>query len=54
MVQGVHYLFWTLSENIPSWQSMFVLRGNRLCRDIAVVLIASIAIWIPDISLFLS
>ena len=31
---------------------MFVLHGHRLCRDIAVVLIASIAIWIPDISLF--
>ena len=27
---------------------MFVLHGHRLCRDIAVVLIASIAIWIPD------
>ena len=25
---------------------MFVLHGRRLCRDIAIVLIASIAIWI--------
>ena len=31
---------------------MFVLNGHRLCRDIAVVLIASVAIWIPDILLF--
>ena len=30
-------------------RSVFVLRGHRLCHDIAVVLIASIAIWIPDI-----
>ena len=29
-------------------RSVFVLHGHRLCRDIAVVLIASIAIWIPD------
>ena len=28
---------------------MFVLHGHRLCRDIAVVLIASIATWILDI-----
>ena len=28
---------------------MFVLHGHRLCRDIAVVLIASIAIWVLDI-----
>ena len=28
---------------------MFVLHGHRLCRDIAVVLIAFIAIWILDI-----
>ena len=28
---------------------MFVSHGRRLCRDIAVVLFASIAIWIPDI-----
>ena len=32
-------------------RSVFVLHGHRLCRDIAVVLIASIAIWIPDILL---
>ena len=30
-------------------RSVFVLHGHRLCRDIAVVLIASSAIWIPDI-----
>ena len=33
-------------------RSVFVLHGHRLCRDIAVVLIASIAIWIPDTFLF--
>ena len=33
-------------------RSVFVLHGHRFCRDIAVVLIASIAIWIPDILLF--
>ena len=39
-----------VSENIPSWHGLcFVLHGHRLCRDIAVVLIASIEIWIPDI-----
>ena len=27
-------------------RSVFVLHGHRFCRDIAVVLIASIAIWI--------
>ena len=32
-------------------RSVFVLHGHRLCRDIAVVLISSIAIWISDISL---
>ena len=31
---------------------MFVLHYHRLCRDIAVVLIASSAIWIPDILLY--
>ena len=31
---------------------MFVLHGHRLCREIAVVLIASIAIWILDIIVF--
>ena len=30
-------------------RSVFVSHGHRLCRDIVVVLIASIAIWIPDI-----
>ena len=35
-----------VSENI---RSVSVLYGHRLCRDIPVVLIASIAIWIPDI-----
>ena len=30
-------------------RSVFVLHGHRLCRDSAVVLIASFAIWIPDI-----
>ena len=30
---------------------MFVLHGHRLCRDIAVVLVASVAIWIYDIVL---
>ena len=30
---------------------MFVLHGHRLCRDIAVVLISSVAIWISDILL---
>ena len=29
-------------------RSVFVLRSHRLFRDIAVVLIASIAIWISD------
>ena len=33
-------------------RSVFVLHGHRLCRDVAVVLIASIAIWIPDVSLY--
>ena len=33
-------------------RSVFVLHGHRLCRDSAVVLIASIAIWIPDILLY--
>ena len=28
---------------------MFVWHGHRLCRDLAVVLIASVAIWISDI-----
>ena len=28
------------------------MHGHRLCRDIAVVLVASIAIWIPDILLY--
>ena len=32
---------------------MFVSHGHRLCRDIVVVLIASIAIWIPDILLYI-
>ena len=31
---------------------MFVLHGHHLYRDIAVVLIAFIAIWIPDILLY--
>ena len=31
--------------------TVFVLHGRCLCRDIVVVLIASIAIWIPDILL---
>ena len=30
-------------------RSVFVLHGHRLCRDIAVVLIASISVWILDI-----
>ena len=29
-------------------RSVFILHGHRLCRDVAVVLIASIEIWIPD------
>ena len=33
-------------------RSVFVLHGHRLCRDVAFVLIASIAIWIPDILLY--
>ena len=33
-------------------RSVFLLHGHRLCRDIAFVLIASIAIWIPDIVLY--
>ena len=33
-------------------RSVFVLHGHRLCRDIVVVLIASISIWIPDFSFF--
>ena len=33
-------------------RSVFVLHGHRFCRDIAVVLVASIAIWILDIYLF--
>ena len=32
---------------------MFASHGHRLCRDIVVVLIASIAIWIPDIFIIL-
>ena len=42
--------FWTLCLKKHSIlaRSVFVLHGHRLCRDIAVVLIASIAIWIPD------
>ena len=31
---------------------MFVLHGIRLCRVVVGVLIASIAIWIPDILLY--
>ena len=31
-------------------RSVFVLHGHRLCCDIVVVLIASLAIWILNIS----
>ena len=34
-------------------RSVFVLHGHRFCRDIVVVLIASIVIWILDILLYL-
>ena len=33
-------------------RSVFVLHGHRLSRENAVVLLASIAIWIPDILLY--
>ena len=33
-------------------RSVFVLHGHRFCRAIAVVLIASIEIWIPDMLLY--
>ena len=36
-------------KNFHLGTSVFVLHGHRLCRDIAVVLIASNAIWILDI-----
>ena len=48
------FLFWTscLKKHSILARSVFVLHGHRFCRDIAVVLIASIAIWIPDILLY--
>ena len=46
---GIIFLLVAVSENIPSWHGLCLSRhGHRLCRDIAVVLIASIAIWILD------
>ena len=52
--QGGIVLVWDdVSENIPSWHGQcFSLLGLYLCSDSVVVLIASIAIWIPDISLY--
>ena len=34
-------------------RSMFVLHGRRLCREITVVFVAAIAIWMSDILLYL-
>ena len=56
MVQGGYFDFVTcahgvLCENTPSCH---VMHGRRLCRDVVVVLLASIAIWIPDILLYLT
>ena len=50
------FLFWTLSDEKHSIlaRSVFVSHGHRLCRDNVVVLIASIAIWIPVIYFSLS
>ena len=51
--QGGVILLDVVSENISSWHGLcFVLHGHRFCRDIAVELIASFAIWIPDILLY--
>ena len=52
---GIILILDVVSENIPSCHGLcFVLHGHRLCRDIAVLLIASTAIWIPDILLYLT
>ena len=47
-----YHSFGTLCPKNIFARSVFVFHGYRLCRDIAVVLIASIAIWILDILLF--
>ena len=50
--QGGIFLFDAVSDkHFILARSVFVLHGHRLCRDLAVVLIASIAIWILDILL---
>ena len=50
---GIIFLLDAVSEKHSILaRSVFVLHGHRLCRDIAVVLIASIAICIFDIVLF--
>ena len=49
MAQGGNFVhLCTLSfvgEHSILARSVFVLRGHRLCRDIAVVLTSSVAIW---------
>ena len=50
---GIIFLLDAVSEKyFILARSVFVLHGHRLCRDIAVVLIASVTIWIPDILLY--
>ena len=47
--QGGIFLLDVLSENIPSWHGLCLsCMVIALCRDIAVVLITSVAIWIFD------